>query len=40
MEIAWQADEQWLKIVQEIDVPERYAFASVGPFIAIPDRKN
>jgi hypothetical protein len=40
VEIAWQADEQWLKIVQDLDVPERYAFAIAGSFIVAPHREG
>ncbi|MCA1366064.1 hypothetical protein I6F15_01420 [Bradyrhizobium sp. BRP14] len=37
---AWQVREQWLKIVQECYVPERYAFAAIGPLIVAQDRES
>ncbi|WP_172403275.1 hypothetical protein [Ensifer aridi] len=37
---AWQVREQWLKIVQEYYVPERYAFAAIGPLIVAQDRES
>jgi|UPI0003A86C8D hypothetical protein len=39
VENAWQAQYLWLKIVHQNDLPERYAFATIGPVIVAPDRE-